>query len=199
MSDNQDQVQENTSEVQENTTDQELVALRQQADTMGIQYHPSIGVDKLRTKIKERLEEKNEISSGTVLSEKQLEINEAKIAQKQRMLRQRQGEKLVRVIVTNMNPNKKDWEGEIFAAANNLREHKRFIPFGTETHVPRMILDQLKERKFNSYYTQTGERGRKFRRARQVAEFAIQELSPLTETELKDLGEQQIVNRSIDK
>ena len=38
----------------------ELDLLKQQADTLGISYHPSIGVDKLREKVAERMQNASE-------------------------------------------------------------------------------------------------------------------------------------------
>lgn len=161
-------------------TQDELEVLKARADKMGISYHPSIGVEKLRAKINETLES----------DEAPVEETES-----QRRLRlRREAAALVRVRVTCMNPSKREWDGEIFTASNAVvGTFKRYVPFNAEDgwHVERMILNQMKQRKCQVFHTVKDSRGNRTRQGKLIPEFAIEELPPLTEKELKELAQRQ--------
>lgn len=167
----------------------ELTTLKARADQLGIQYHPSIGVEKLRGKIAEKLEGDTQ-QDGTGQDEEQ---DEAAETQNQFRLRKRkEASALVRIQVTNMNPNKKDWDGEMFSAGNSIvGTYKKFVPFDTEWHVPRIILNQIKERQCQVFVTKRDSRGNNVREGKLIREFNVAELPPLTETELKELAQRQ--------
>lgn len=102
--------------------------------------------------------------------------------------------RLIRVVVSCMNPLKKEWEGEIFTVANSLvGTYKKFVPFNIDEgfHIPHIIYEQLKERMFQTFVSEKGPRGERIKRGKQVKEFAIQLLDPLTAEELKDLAQRQ--------
>lgn len=169
-------------------TPDELTALKARADLLGISYHPSIGVEKLREKINAKLAE----------GDKEPEVKDQPVAEETagaRKLRlQREAMALVRVRVTCMNPAKKEWEGEIFTVGNsNLRTITKYVPFNAEEgwHIPRILLNQLQERMCQVFYTTKDDRGNNVRRGKLIREFAIEILPPLTKEELKDLAQRQ--------
>lgn len=174
-----------------------LEDLKERATKLGIKFHPTIGEDKLREKVAEamtRLDGENtpasEESDEVAATSAYVAPKETKAQQAYRL--KSEASELIRVRVTNMNPNKREWEGEIFTAANSVvGTFRKFIPFNVPWHVPRIILEQLRQRQFQHFTTEVDQRGNKVRRGRLIAEFAIEELSPLSEKELKELAQRQ--------
>lgn len=165
----------------------ELELLKQRADDMGVKYHPSISLEKLKAKIAESLE-----------PVKATNVNQTK-AEKRNQLR-KECEKLVRVQIVNMNPNKREWKGEFFTASNSVvGTLTRFVPFDVEWHVPAFILKQIKNRKFRVTKEESNGKGGKTTKNIFVPEFGVSELAPLTEKELKDLAAEQAAKGSVDK
>lgn len=173
----------------------ELTVLKERADKLGISYHPSIGVDKLREKINAKLSgETSEEAAGVTAPA-------SPSADQIRIERIRRATELVRVRVTCMNPFKREWEGEIFTVSNSaVGTHKKYVPFNAEEgwHVPRIILNQILERQCQIFVTEKDSRGNRVRRGKLIKEFAVEILPPLTEAELKDLAQRQAMARSID-
>lgn len=177
----------------------ELTTLKARADQMGISYHPSIGVDKLREKIKAALE-----SDGPVEQEEQADAPKAKadetVAQKRARMK-REAEKLVRIRVTCMNPAKREWEGEIFTAGNSLvGTQKKYVPFNADDgwHVPHIIYKQIKQRKCQVFVSRRTKDGQTVREGKLINEFAVEVLPPLTPGELKELARRQAMARAVD-
>lgn len=169
----------------------ELETLKARADQMGIKYHPSIGVASLKEKIQEALDAaKADNETTTEKGSDKTPANET--ANARRLRKKREAEQLVRVMVTNMNPHKKDWEGEIFTAGNNIVPTiRKFVPYGVEWHVPRIILNMIKERKCQVFVTRKDGKGGTIREGKLIPEFNVAELPPLTEKELKELAQRQ--------
>ena len=174
----------------------ELTSLKQRANLLGISYHPSIGLEKLRDKVNAALSSQEETKPEEVSQDPVAETMD----QKRRRLRD-EAAKLVRIRVTCMNPNKKEWEGEIITAGNaGVGTYRKYVPFNADEgwHVPNIIYQVLKGRECQVFSTVTGPRGNKFRKGKLIKEFAIEVLPPLTEDELKDLAQRQAVAKSID-
>lgn len=190
----------------------ELTSLKQRADQMGIQYHPSIGLEKLREKV-------NAHVNGTAVAQDQVaDVNAAQngavttqaadepvapaeeTANERRARKKREANELVRVRVTCMNPGKKEWEGEIFTAGNSLvGSFTKFIPFNADEgwHVPRIILNQIQQRQCQIFTTVRDARGNATRQSKLIKEFAIEILPNLTPEELQDLAQRQAMSKSI--
>ena len=177
----------------------ELTTLKERADLLGITYHPSIGVEKLRDKINAHLEGTQEAEAAPVVVEEEQAPAGETLAQRNVRLR-KNAAKLVRVNVTCMNPAKKEWEGEIFTAGNSIvGTHKKYVPFNTEDgwHIPQIILNQILQRKCQVFYSAKDDRGNKIRKGKQIKEFAVDILPPLTPEELKDLAQRQAMGNTI--
>lgn len=177
----------------------EISLLKERAVTMGIVFHPSIGVKKLRDKINERLN----IDASVVVEPKPKQVNKTPqqlLAEKNVHLR-KLANRLVRIRVTCMNPNKKDWPGEIFSISNRvIGTIKKFIPFNSEVgyHVPAAILTLMQERQYQTFKEFKLSNNRKQKKGILVKEFSIELLDPLTPLELKELAQRQILSNSID-
>lgn len=102
--------------------------------------------------------------------------------------------KLVRVNVTCLDPMKKEYLGEIFTVGNDvIGSVRKYIPFNTTDgwHVPKIILDQLKEKECQIFNTIKDDRGNNIRTGKTIKAYVIQELPPLSEEELKELAKVQ--------
>ena len=172
----------------------ELSTLKSRADLLGVSYHPSIGVEKLREKLAtamENIEPKNE---GTGINV------EAETKEQKRLRLLQEATKLVRIRVTCMNPAKKEWEGEIFTVGNNVvGTIKKYVPFNADEgwHVPHILYEMLKERQCQVFVSSKTKNGVTIRQGKMIKEFAIEVLPPLTEEELKDLAQRQAMAKSI--
>ena len=174
----------------------ELSVLKARADLLGISYHPSIGVEKLRDKLNTAIEgeTKETKNEGTG-------IGAPVESEAQKRLRlQAEATKLVRIRVTCMNPAKKEWEGEIITVGNaGVGTLKKYIPFNADEgwHVPNIMYEALKERMCQVFVSTKTKNGVTMRQGKLIKEFAIEVLPPLTEEELKDLAQRQAMAKSI--
>ena len=171
----------------------ELASLKARADLMGISYHPSIGVEKLREKINATLAPKAEeapVAEAGAETEAQM-----------RSRLHREAAELVRVRVSCMNPFKKEWEGEIFTTGNSVvGTYKKYVPFNTEDgwHIPRIIYNQLVQRECQIFVTVRDSRGNASRKGKMIKEFAVEVLPQLSTEELAELARRQAMAKSID-
>jgi len=193
---------ENTSsEELEDQSVQELNLLKARAKQMGISFHPSIGVEKLKLKITNRLEG----AADQVAQEKEPVVTaptdpttENKQDRYARL--RREASRLVRVRVSCMNPNKTEYEGEIFTVSNSVvGTFKKYVAYNNDEgwHVPQMILNHLKESECQIFYTAKGPRGQKVRKGKMIKEFAIEIMDPLTSEQLLELQTQQAMANNL--
>jgi hypothetical protein len=172
----------------------ELAVLKARADALGISYHPSIGVEKLREKVNAALKEDEAPQKAPTADAKETE------SQRRNRLRQ-EASKLVRIRLTCMNPHKKEWQGEFITAGNSVvGTFTKYIPFNADEgwHVPHIIYEQLRDRECQVFVTVRDSRGNATRKGKTIKEFAIEVLPPLTEEELKDLAQRQAMAKSVD-
>lgn len=168
-------------------TPDELAALKARADLLGVKYHPSISLEKLRDKV----------NAAVAPTEEEASKDKEEVSQRsKRAEMQKKASELVRIRVTCMNPAKKEWEGEIFTVGNSaVGTFKKFVPFNAEDgwHVPRIILNAIQERQCQIFYAAKDARGNSTRKAKLIKEFAVEILPPLTEQELKELAQRQLM------
>lgn len=224
-------------EIEELPVPDELTTLKAKADLMGLGYHPSIKLEKLRAKVAEaiasegaprRADDQPVAEAAPVqayqaaslapvvettkprerhLSPKQHADQpsvgpEGETVGQRRLRLKRYANELVRIRVTCMNPAKKEWEGEIIAGGNNLvGTLSKYVPFGNDEgwHVPRIIYNVIRDRMAQIFVTTTDPRTKqKVRTGKQIKEFAIEVLDPLTTEELAELAASQAARRAID-
>ena len=175
----------------------ELDALKARANLLGVKFHPSISLEKLREKVNAAVTSEGEVEEVTNTPS---ETKEETIGEKRKRLKA-EALKLVRIRLTCLNPAKKEWEGEIITVGNSLiGSVKKFVPFNADDgwHVPHVIYQQLKERQCQIFYTATDARGNKVRKGKLIKEFAIEVLPPLTKEELDELARRQAMAKAID-
>lgn len=184
MADSKDQVNKAEEVEKEVQGPSELDLLKQRATQMGLKFHHNIGLEKLKQMVNDKLNGVQEEDEGVATPKKPTKAQ-------LKMQMRKEANKLVRVRVTCMNPNKKEWQGEIFAVANSyIGTIKKYVPFGVEWHVPEVILKMIEARQFQTFYNEKI-KGRTVRKGRLVKEFGVERLAPLTEKELKELGRRQ--------
>lgn len=173
----------------------ELSALKARADFLGVAYHPSIGVDKLRAKVAAHIEGKPDPDAKEAAPAPA--VGEVENENTRRLRLKQEATKLTRVNVTCLNPAKREWPGEIFTVGNAMvGTLRKFVPFNTTDgwHVPEAILRMMEERECQVFTNKTviiAGRDQKVREGKMIREFAIQRLPALTGEELKELGRRQ--------
>lgn len=182
------------------TTQDELAALKARADMMGVTYHPSIGLEKLREKVNAAVEGK--ASEPEAPAAAPAAIDPAVETEGQRVKRLKdEAHKLVRIRLTCMNPAKSEWPGEIISVGNAVvGSVSKYIPFNADEgwHVPNIIYQHLKERTCQTFHTVQDSRGNKTRKGKLIKEFSIELLDPLTPEELHDLAQRQAMAGSVE-
>ncbi len=171
---------------------QALQDLKTIADKMGLSYHPSIGLEKLQLKVDEANQASKVVPRKPYVPETKAQRN---------MRKRREANRLIRLRITCMNPNKAAWTGEIFCVSNAvIGTIKKFVPFNIEEgyHIPVIIYEQLKARKYQQFSPVKLANGQTKMVGKLVPEFSMEEMPPLTKEELKDLADRQALNHSID-
>lgn len=169
----------------------ELESLKSRAKQMGLKFHPNIGLEKIKALVN------SELPTEEVIS-----VDPTKETRVQRIVRLRKdAHKLVRVMISCNNPDKKEYEGEQFTAGNGaIGSVTKYVPFNNDEgwHVPQIVLNMIRERKCQ-VFSWTTVNGRKVKKGKQIKEFNITILDPLTLEELDDLKERQAIAQTIDK
>lgn len=190
----------NEIENEEVIVQDELTTLKERATLMGLKFHPSISLDKLREKVNAATDESDEPDVEVVSAKAVAPVIEETMNQKRNRLK-KEALALVRIRLTCMNPAKAEWEGEIFTVGNALiGSVKKFVPFNADDgwHVPTVILQQLQERQCQVFVSAKDARGNNVRRGKLIKEFAIEILPPLTKEELEELARRQAMSKAID-
>ena len=187
-------------------TQSEIEQLRQQAKDLGIKHHPKLGVKKLSVLVAEADGKPAAVPAAApepaapAKPKKKATVSAAELNIARRAQNIREAKQLVRIRLTCMDPNKKDWDGEIFTVQNKkVGTLRKYIPFNAENgyHVPRMMLNMLKNKQCQVFRTVT-RNGVKVRQGNLVPAFAIQELDNLTKEELKQIATRQAAQGEMD-
>lgn len=179
----------------------ELDELKELADTMGVSYHPSIGIDKLREKMDEvdtalkpvaDLEEED--STPVLKKPKKESLKNKTQAAKDRAL------KLVRIRIACMDPSKQGLPGEIFSTGNKFTGRiKKYVPYDTDWHVPSMLLKMIQARQ-TQIFVKKKERSDsgamvETTKGKMVKAYSVEILPDLTQKEIDALGQRQLAAR----
>lgn len=172
---------------------EEFKALKDRANLMGISFSPNISANTLAKRIDNALSSQGlESEESTPEREHKVDtISHEQFTKETQNKRFKDASKLVRIRLTCMNPEKGKWPGEIFSVGSaKLGTFKRFVPFNAEEgwHIPRVMLEMIKDRKYSSFYTVKDSKGREITRSKLVPEFSVEILPPLTAEERKDIS-----------
>jgi hypothetical protein len=181
-------------------------ALMAQAKELGVKVHHMAGEQKIQDAIDAHLAESAESESaannfGAPVNKNQIDKETGKIvpltAEQYRAStapdRKKTLNRLVRCRITCMNPAKRAWPGEIISVGSAKNgTFKKYIPFdGREWHIPNVIFEELKSRKYSHFYSVRDSRGHETRKGRLMDEFSIDVLPPLTPSERQKLVKEQ--------
>lgn len=189
---------ETTNEMRVNDKD-ELTLLKQRANLMGISYSNSIGLDTLKTKIKDHLE-KDEQKQQKAVSPNNMDgssSNERMTAVQRRNAVRKEAMQLVRLRINNLDPKKRDLPGEIISVGNDyVGMIKKYIPFGEVTdngyHVPKIIYNFLQGKKFLHIRSYTDKDTKQIRVEHNwTKEYSLEVLPKLTQDDLDKLAASQ--------
>lgn len=200
-----------------------LEAVQAQADALGINYHHRAGAEKIAGLVAQhltanpadalKLVPQGEISEPEAQDTPKewtgpsraagdpcpVEVKTRKeIAKTNLSKRLKLVGSLVRVRLQNMNPAKREWNGEFISVGSAKHgTYKKFIPFNGEPyHVPKIILDHLKERTCTVFRTEKNANGVDRKVSHQIKEYAIEILPPLTAAELDELRNRQAMAKA---
>jgi len=184
----------------EGATPDELTLLKERARSMGLQISPKIGLETLRKKISDHLNDVPPTPEGATTDPVAPAVNRSpgylKAQRRKKLIEENM--RLIRIRVTNLNPDKLDIPGEFFTFSNKyLGVVTKYVPFGEMTdegyHVPVCIYEMMKERRFLQKKSKVDPKNpaNVTLETRWVNEFAMEVLPQLTETELKRLALQQ--------
>ena len=186
------------NEVNEVDEVNELDLLKARAKQMGINFHPSIGVKKLRNKVSAKQKGiSSELEPEAATSETNQTMGlqapaETRIQRANRL--RKEASTLVRIRVSCMNPDKREWPGEVYTVSNSIvGTFKKFVPFNAENgwHVPWIIFQHMKERECQIFHTVRNDRGQKVRMGKLIKELNIEVLPDLTPEQLAKLAQRQ--------
>lgn len=195
----------------------ELTMLKQRATMMGIVFSNNIGLDTLKKKIEDKMNDVPETAAAPAPMVDPAPVNEAAanpveptpvsdlLAQAEQPVKKlslrnylmQEATKLVRIRISCMDTKKQDLPGEFFTVANEyIGTVRKYVPFGEQTdngyHVPFCIYEMLKSREFLHIQTVTHPVTKVITtKTRYIKEFAIEVLPPLTPAELKQLAADQ--------
>ena len=179
------------------TPEQAIASLKKQADRMGVVYKDNVSVATLQKAIQAKIEENEDVGKGTIdgvaVTAKQSEAEILESAYDKAM-------KLHRVIITPLESSKAtNLESEMFCAGNALvGTVKRTIPFGDPWHVEHILLNSIREKKYQQFTVRKNAKGIEVTSSRLVPAYAISELPPLTEEERNELAIFQQRTRSLE-
>ena len=183
----------------------ELDELKALADTMGVSYHPSIGIDKLREKMDEvdtaLKPVADPVSEDDPAPAKKLD--EPKSLKNKTQSAKERAMKLVRIRLACMDPSKQGLPGEIFSTGNKYTGRiKKYVPYDTDWHVPSMLLKMIQARKTQIFVkkkerTDSGAMV-EITKGKTVKAYSVEILPDLTEKELKELGQRQLARSGTD-
>lgn len=182
-----------------NTNDDELAELKSLADTMGVSYHPNIGLEKLREKVFLADEKLGATKPIYIEEEEAAPAKKSSKVQKMTSVKQR-ATKLVRIRVSCMDPTKQGLPGEIFSTGNKYSGRiKKYVPFDTPWHVPAMLLGMIQRRQCQ-IFTKKRERSDsgamvEMTRGKLVKSYSVEILPDLTQKEIDDLGKRQLARQ----
>ncbi|WAW11628.1 hypothetical protein nACB1_010 [Acinetobacter phage nACB1] len=172
--------------------DQAIQSLKKKADILGIAYKSNVSVATLQKAINDKMEGTGVGESTHTLPTASPQTPTSTKPDVEALIKA--AHKLVRVIITPIDQTKAtNLESELISAGNShIGTITRLVPFGVEWHVEQVILNALKEKKFQQFIKKKGQYGVDSNETRYVPAYSITILDPLTEDELKNLALSQM-------
>lgn len=143
----------------------------------------------------------------TVKEEKNLEANpfenmdfvslSKEISKEKEKIANKNAMKLIRVRISCNNPNKRNYECEIFTVQNAELQVKKCVPFNVPTHIPMILYNAIDEKKCTIFIK---DRNSKIgnSKVKLIKEYNIEVLPPLTNEELEAIKQKQLAEQGQD-
>ena len=185
-----------TTEPTQTPEQEEMILLKQRAAVLNLKVHHNLSLARLRALVNEAVKKpKTEVADPRVKkTPEQLEFERNDRLRKE-------ATRLIRVKVICMNPNKKEWPGELFDAGNRVIGNvRKYVPLdGRPWHVEQVILNVMEDRKFLHLYTEVDKHGNEVNRSKNEKEFNITILPALTAKELEKMRIEQLNRANAEK
>ena len=175
----------------------ERKGLYQLCKDLGISVSPNAGIEILTQKISEYYAQIT--SENSVLKTKLNKNTKPKISSENIFYDKNidQSKRLVRCIVTCNNPDKRDATGEIHTAGNAKNLESRYVAYRIAWHVPQIILNSLKEKKYTLAKQEIDPKTNKVVvKTDSFPEYSIEVLDPLTEEEFNAIKQRQLAQQA---
>jgi len=174
-------------------TQTERESLFERADLMGLEYKKNISTDKLRELVNGEIEPEVKKPKAKAKGEKTVDEVRADFRKEQTAL--------TRIILTCNDPQMKDWETTPYLHVSNavLTLPRITIPFGVEWHVPKIYLDMMKNQNCTITVKSKDEQGRPITIPKEIKKYNVQELPPLSPSELAELKQSQLMRDGVAK
>ncbi len=193
--------------------DKNIEKLKEEATSLGIEFHHNTGELKLQELIEDAklLKESDKFMKGSEPKAKDTDTIEPKtikpkpviektLAQK-RQQKKREQSRLIRVIIHCNNDDKKEWNGDTIKVCNKLvGSITRYIDFDNDNgiHIPQIMLNVLNEKLCQKFRNVVQKSGETVKMPFMTKEYTIEVLPPLNAKELKDLADDQRARGAID-
>lgn len=182
--------------------EEELNLLKAKADSYGVTYHPKIGYAKLAERLADHIKleeaEAKDTAAAELMAKKAVAagirapVAEVSKVKSRLQIAKEDALRLIRVNIMCMDPMKKEYEGEIFQASNSVvGTVKKMVPFNTDFHVPQILLNGIREARFQTFVERKDAKGRVAKEGKLMPTYAVNVLEPLSEKELKELAQRQ--------
>lgn len=157
-----------------------LEDLKEKAVALGVRFSRTTTAEELKARIDEAIEKEEKA---------RLKAQGAK-----------DPKRLIRCIVSPLDPVKKNYQGEIFTVSNGVvGTIKRFIPFNNEAgwHIEAFLLDMIKSKRYQHFITKKDSKGNTMTEARLSPAYSVTILDELGKEGLEKLAREQAARGSI--
>jgi hypothetical protein len=182
-------------------------SLEEQANLLGVDFHPNISDEKLMARVKAAKEgspkeaSTDEVTESTENEPKTIDMSKVKLIPQSEMKfskditkaeKRQEARQLVRVVVACNDPAKKEWQGEVLEVGNGvIGEIRKFIPYGTPWYVPKALIRFIEDKKYQKFYTRRDKFGNETRYGVNEKAFNVSYVGNLNEEELATLAKSQ--------
>lgn len=182
-------------------------SLEEQANLLGVDFHPNISDDKLMARVKAAKEGSPEEASTDDVTESTdnkptIDMSKIKLIPQSEMKfskeitaaeKRQEARQLVRVVVACNDPAKKEWQGEVLEVGNSvIGEIRKFIPYGTPWYIPKALIRMIEDKQYQKFYTRRDKFGNETRYGVNEKAFNVSYVGNLNEEELSELKKTQM-------
>ena len=175
-------------------SEQDREMLEAQANQLGVEFHPNIGIEKLAARVQEAM------SSLEPKEKERPAKGETKEQRRQR--KPKEAMALVRCLIVCNDPNKREWPGEWLGVSNGAGvQIRKLVPYNQPDkpfHLPRIMVNMLREKQVQIFTSKPGKYGTTIRVSKSIPAYTITELPPLTQAELDELALSQLQRGALD-